>query len=228
MLNNTMRTKKRKSNQSHGFHNNSFMNSLTKADNPRRRNNSKYRVFNMDLKDFTDIDKMNIPKEFQNQKTVCKCETVPIKSNKSNKSKKNNKNSKNSNYSQELVMDTEFSNIMNPRFKPKSLKNQSKMMFRNPPSCNIIKKKPVSHSTKSVKSSPKKAKNPKQAKTPKQTKTPKQAKNPKQAKTPKQTKNPKQAKTPKTKRKSHGKTLSRNELNALAKKLIKESLKNKN
>ena len=210
MLNNTMRTKKRKSNQSHGFHNNSFMNSLTKADNPRRRNNSKYRVFNMDLKDFTDIDKMNIPKEFQNQKTVCKCETVPIKSNKSNKSKKNNKNSKNSNYSQELVMDTEFSNIMNPRFKPKSLKNQSKMMFRNPPSCNIIKKKPVSHSTKSVKSSPKKAKNPKQAKT------------------PKQTKNPKQAKTPKTKRKSHGKTLSRNELNALAKKLIKESLKNKN
>jgi hypothetical protein len=213
-----MRTKKRKSNQSHGFHNSSFMNSLTKTDNQRRHNNSKYRVFNMDLKDFADIDKMNIPKEFQNQKTVCKCETVPIKS---NKSKKNNKNSKNSNYSQELVMDTEFSNIMNPRFKPKSLKNQSKMMFRKPPSCNIIKKKPVLHSTKSVKSSPKKAKNPKQAKTPRQTK------NPKQVKTPKQTKNPKQAKIPKTKRKSHGKTLSRNELNALAKKLIKESFRNR-
>ena len=83
------------------------------------------------------------------------------------------------------------------------------MMFRKHPSCNVIKKKPVLHSTKSVKSSPKKAKNPKQAKT------------------PKQTKNPKQAKIPKTKRKSHGKTLSRNELNALAKKLIKESFRNK-
>ena len=190
------------------------------------RLDKSYRELNLNLDDLMGVDFLNVPKEMRNMKTICSCKMVPLNQNQNQNHMNINHNIKMGNIEMghnELKMDPEIEKLLtrmksnqmpkhpillNNTVTKKSFKSKKSKTRMKPKYKSKYKSQPRyrKKSNPSIKKSVKKIK--------KNTK--------KSQKTSKKTK--KSSKTAIQKKIKKNQTLSRKELDDLAKKLIAESM----